>query len=144
MGKRSARRLLAVLGLALALVGVTVGPAAAAFSAGASLSTGTLRAATVPAPGTVQAVRTICSDGWIPIYTGRISWSPSAARNVTGYTVRQHFADGSSSVVARQSAGDTSATHLVFAVGRSYVYSVTTETAHGWTARSGLTAPVSC
>ncbi|MGY2126944.1 hypothetical protein [Blastococcus sp. SYSU DS0617] len=144
MGERSGRRLLAVVLLALALVGVTVGPAAAAFSATASVSTGTIRAATVPAPGAVQAVRAICSDGWIPVYSGRISWTPSAARDVTGYTVRQHFADGSSTVVARQAAGDTSASHLVFAVGRSYVYSVTTETAYGWTTRSDLTAPVTC
>lgn len=144
MGERSGRRLLAVVLLALALVGVTVGPAAAAFSATASVSTGTLRAATVPAPGTVQAAVAYCGTGWLKIYTGSISWTPSDARDITGYTVRQVLADGSSTVVARAEADATSALHWGTGNGKTYRYTVTTETAHGWTATSRTTAPVSC
>jgi len=143
VGKQLGRRLLVVLVLAGALVAATVGPAAAAFSDRVTL-TASAATATVPAPGAVQATRSICSDAWFPLYTGTITWTPSSARDVSGYTVRQHFPDGTSTVVARQAAGDTRASHVVFATGRSYVYSVTTETAYGWTAGSALTPAVVC
>lgn len=138
------RRAAVVAGLAAGLVAATVAPAAAQFSASTSLQT-SVTTATVAAPGNVQAARTICTNNqYFSLYTGTISWTPSDARDVTGYTVRRHLPNGSSEVVARPDADATWALHLGGGGGTTYVYSVTTETAYGWTAQSGRTAPITC
>jgi hypothetical protein len=133
------RRILTVLFLAVGLFGATLVPAYADFSVSTSAAT-TIGTATVAAPGSVGAQNTFCY--WIS--TTRISWTPSNARAVTGYTVRAYAADGSSSVVSRKDAGSTSATYTSIESGRPYRFSVTTETAYGWTAESAPSAAVTC
>ena len=133
------RRILWVLFLAVGLFGATLVPAYADFSASTSAAT-TIGTATVAAPGNVGAQSTFCY--WLS--TTRISWTPSNARDVTGYTVRAHTADCSSSVVSRRDAGSTSYTYAGVQNGNTYRFSVTTETAYGWTAQSPLSAPVTC
>jgi len=136
------RRVLAVLGLALAVVVGSSIPASATFTDRAAL-TMTLGTATVAAPGNVVGKLTCGASS----STMNVTWTPSGSARVTGYTVTVHFSDGyeQTETVAGASASTWSKSITTYNVTAYAIrYSVTTQTNYGWYTQSGLTGSFRC
>jgi len=151
------RRGVLLLALAVATVlGLTVTPAQAAFSAKAELPTATVSAITVAAPTGVSTAGTYCSTSysywngtWYSSRTlhAKLSWQPSATtRGVTGYRVTAWFADGSSLPIADVSAATTSISQDVDGsyAGQGVRVTITTLTSYGWTTQSDKSGAITC
>jgi len=131
------RRGVLLLALAVATVlGLTVTPAQAAFTAQVTLPTSTIGTVTVTAPTNVQA-NSFCTS-WLSLAT--ISWGASDARDVTGYRITA-YRNGTPTVLGTTT--DTSTTTLI-GNGTTYSFSVTTLTSYGWTADSTKTGTIRC
>lgn len=137
-----ARRLVAVLGLALVVVAAVGIPASASFSDNAALPTMSAGTATVAAPGNVTGRLTCASRN----STMEVSWTASTARNITGYRVTTHFSDGfdQSETVAATATSWSKSISTLNVTQYSVRWSVTTLTAYGWTTRSVLTGSAQC
>ena len=136
------RRLLAVLGMALAVVVGSSIPASAAFSDIASLPTMALGTATVGAPGDVTGYLSCGPTD----STMQVTWTSSTASSVSGYRVTVHWSDGFESVrdVAATATSWTETTTTYNVAKYSIRYSVTTLTDYGWYTESGLTGSFQC
>jgi hypothetical protein len=134
------RRAVVVLGLAVAVLAGTASPAGASFS-GSSAATAAIATATVAPPGNVSTTGSSCADGYFYV---RLSWTPSGARNVTGYAVTVYRADGSTSVIATTGSGTTSFANTYLRGYQTYRFTVTTRTSYGWTTESPRTAGLYC
>jgi hypothetical protein len=136
------RRILAVLGLALAVVVGSSIPASATFSDTADRAL-TLGTATVAAPGSVVGKLTCGGSN----STMNVTWTPSASTGVTGYTVTVHFSDGyqQSQFVAGAATSTWTKSITTYNVTAYAIrYSVTTQTTYGWFTQSGLTGSFRC
>ena len=136
------RRILisAVAGVLLAGFGATA--AQASFSDIADAGAYTLATASVPAPGNVTGTLTCGS----PNATMAATWTASTATQITGYKVTVYFSDGFSQTVQKL-ATDTSwsaSITLYNVTAYSVRYSVTTQTAYGWTTESAKSAWFKC
>jgi len=151
------RRGILLVALAVATVlGLTVTPAQAAFSAKATLPTATVSAITVAAPTAVSTAGTYCSTTrsywngtWYSSSTmhARVSWTASTtARGVSGYRVTAWFADGSSYPVGDVGPGTTSVAMDVDGsyAGQNVRVTVTTLTTYGWTTQSPKSGAITC
>ncbi len=137
------RRVVAVLGLALAAVVGSSIPASASFADEAALSTRSVGTATVAAPGGVAGALTCRGKN----ATMDVTWTPSGSARVSGYRVTVHFDDGSEQVadVMGAAAGSWTGTISTLDATRYAVrYSVTTLTTYGWFTQSDLTGSFRC
>ena len=137
------RRLVAVLGLALAVVVGSSIPASATFSDTAQLATTTVATTSVVAPGAVTGKLTCGSTN----STMGVTWNPSGTRGVSGYRVTVTFSDGfvQTEDVTGASASSWSKSITTYNVtAYSVRYSVTTLTTYGWSTQSGLTGSFRC
>ena len=137
------RRVLAVLGLALAVVVGSSLPASAGYSDTAAIPTMTLGTATVVAPGNVVGKLTCGGTN----STMNVTWNPSGSPQVSGYRVTVLFSDGfeQTEVVSGAAASTWSKSITTFNVtAYSIRYSVTTLTTYGWNTASGLTGSFRC
>ncbi|RZU30566.1 hypothetical protein [Blastococcus saxobsidens] len=131
----SSRRLLTVLGLAVTVVVGSGISASASFSDTAALPTVTLDTLTVQPPTQVEALLVSCMPAEDTVV---VEWQYSGSRGVSGYHVRVHLSDGSSSVVAKVGAStkEVLVTLDAATLASSPAFTVTTLTSYGWTARS--------
>jgi hypothetical protein len=136
----SIRRGLLLLGLTAAvIVGVSI-PASATYSDSVTLRT-TISTGTVTAPGNVVGKLTCGRPA-----TMAATWTLSTAPRVTGYLVSVYFSDG---FVQTVQMGPT-ATSWSATIDPYYVtaytinYTVTTQTAYGWSTESAHTGTFSC
>jgi hypothetical protein len=137
------RRVLAVLGLALAVVVGGSIPASATYSDTAKLPTTSVATLTVVAPGAVTGKLTCGGTN----STMGVTWNPSGSRGVTGYRITVLFSDGYQQTEDVAGASTSSwtksiTTYNVTAYGVRY--SVTTLTSYGWSAQSALTGSFRC
>ncbi|WP_299954534.1 hypothetical protein [uncultured Modestobacter sp.] len=152
------RRSLLLLAVALATVlGLTISPAQASFTARAAttVDASTLTVAPVTrlsTAGTYCTTTTYYNQWDGRSYTtrtlhGRGSWRPSATtRGVTGYQLTAVFRDGSTQPIATLSPGTTS---FAQDIDGSYAdqgirIRITTLTSYGWTSVPAETGPVTC
>lgn len=136
------KRLLTLLGLAVAvLVGSSI-PAAATFSDSTAVPTMSIATRTVVAPGAVTG-RLTCGS---PNSTMSLTWNASGTPRVNGYRVTVHFSDGYEQVenlpATATSWSKSISTYNV--TNWSIQYSVTTLTDYGWTKQSGRTGAAKC
>ena len=136
------RRVLAVLGLALAVVVGSSIPASAGYSdnAAIAMSVGT---ATVTAPGAVTGKLTCGGTN----STMNVTWTPSGSTKVSGYRVSVLFSDGyeQTETVSGAAAASWSKSITTYNVTAfSIRYSVTTLTTYGWFTQSALTGSFRC
>ena len=138
----TARRVLAVLGLALAVVVGGSIPASATFSATATVATTSVATATVAAPGNVTGKLTCASS----TSTMNVTWTASSASRISGYRVTVHYSDGyeQSETVAATATSWTKSTTTYNVTAYAIRYSVTTLTTYGWFTQSGLTGSFQC
>jgi hypothetical protein len=137
------RRMLAVLGLAVAVVVGSSIPASATFSDTARLATNSVGTLTVDAPGGVTGKLTCGGTN----STMSVTWNPSGTRGVSGYRVIVLFSDGFEQIedVTGAATGSWSKPITTFNVTKYAIqYSVTTLTTYGWSAQSGLTGSFRC
>jgi len=137
------RRVLAVLGLALAVVVGSSIPASATFSDKAVLTTTSVSTLTVAAPGAVTGKLTCGPSS----STMGVTWTPSGTRGVSGYRVTVLFSDGYEQTedVAGASTASWSKPITTYNVTAFSVrYSVTTLTTYGWITESALTGSFRC
>jgi hypothetical protein len=139
----SIRRVLAVLGLALAVVVGSSIPASATFADTVKLATTSVGTTSVVAPGAVTGKLTCGGTN----STMGVTWNPSGTRGVSGYRVTVLFSDGYEQTedvagAATSSWSKSITTYNVTAY--SVRYSVTTLTTYGWTTESGLTGSFRC
>ena len=134
------RRGLILAGLTVAVIlGASI-PASAGFADSVAIRT-TISTATVAAPGNVVGKLTCGRPA-----TMAATWTLSNAPQVTGYLVSVYFSDG---FVQTVQMGPT-ATSWSATIDPYYVtaytinYTVTTQTAYGWTKESAHTATFSC
>ena len=134
------RRGLILLGLTVAvIVGASI-PASATYSDSVTIRT-TVNTATVVAPGNVVGKLTCGRPA-----TMAATWTLSSAPQVTGYLVSVYFSDG---FVQTVQMGPT-ATSWSATIDPYYVtaytinYTVTTQTAYGWSKESAHTAAFQC
>ncbi|WP_222193091.1 hypothetical protein [Modestobacter italicus] len=152
------RRGLLLLTVAVATVlGLTISPAQAAFTARAAttVDASTLTVAPVTNPSTAG---TRCStsyyyDRWSGNVYGtrtlhaRVSWNASTTtRGVTGYQLTAVFRDGSTYPLATVGPGTTSLTQDVDGsyADQGVRVRITTLTSYGWTSTPAQTGPVTC
>jgi hypothetical protein len=135
------RRLLAVLGVALAVVVGSSIPASATYSDKVAISL-TASTLTVAAPGTVVGRLTCTPD----TSTMSVTWTASPSPRVTGYRVTVLFSDGSKQHTdVGASATSWSAPITTYDVTAfSIRYTVTTFTAYGWEKESVDTGSFRC
>jgi len=134
------RRGLILLGLTVAvIVGVSI-PASATYSDSVALSP-TISTGTVTAPGNVVGKLTCGRPA-----TMAATWTLSSAPQVTGYLVSVYFSDGFVQTVQMgPSATSWSATiDPYYVTAYTINYTVTTQTAYGWTKESAHTATFGC
>ena len=134
--------LLLTLTLAVALAGAgSTASAQASFADSASRTT-SITTATVAAPTNVVGKLTCTS----PYSTMSVTWKASTSARVTGYLVNVTFSDGFvQSVQMPADATSWSASISKYNVTAwSVEYSVTTQTAYGWTAESPKTGSFQC
>jgi hypothetical protein len=150
------RRSLLLVAIALTtLLGLSVTPAQAAFTARAALPV-TATALTVAPPTELSTAGTRCvtyggqyNGNWNSSRTlqVRISWKASATtRGVIGYQLTALFKDGSTHPVATV---DAHTTQLAQDVDASYAAQdarvrITTLTSYGWTSTPAQTGPLTC
>ncbi|TWH71887.1 hypothetical protein [Modestobacter roseus] len=150
-------RSLLLLAVAVATVlGLTVSPAQASFTAQArtTVDASTLTVAPVTNPSTAG---TRCSttytysqwnNTWYASRTlhARVSWSPSTTRGVTGYQLTAVFRDGSTFPLATVGPGTTSLTQDVDGsyADQGIRVRITTLTSYGWTSAPAQTGAVTC
>ena len=134
------RRGLILAGLTVAVIlGASI-PASATFADSVAIRS-TISTATVAAPGNVVGKLTCARPA-----TMAATWTLSSAPQVTGYLVSVYFSDG---FVQTVQMGPT-ATSWSATIDPYYVtaytinYTVTTQTAYGWTKESAHTATFSC
>lgn len=116
--------------------------AQASFADSAALAPLSVATATVTAPGNFTGSLTCGSSN----ATMTASWTASTAPRITGYLVTVYFSDGFSQTVQKL-ATDTSWSAVISlfnVTAYSVRYSVTTQTAYGWTAESHTTAWFHC
>jgi hypothetical protein len=138
------RRVLTLIGLAVAMTVASSVPASAAFSEDVAIATA-VATGTVAAPASVSVRTNNCHPVWGADVT--VSWqSSTTARGVIGYRVIGHVYTGASAVI-----GDTTAaaTSLRFSFDQYYLqfqprFTVMTLTSYGWTAESVQTGIVTC
>jgi hypothetical protein len=137
------RRILVSVAAGLLLTGALGATAAeASFSDTADTGAYSLATATVPAPGNFTGTLTCGSSS----ATMAASWTASTATLITGYKVTVYFSDGYTQTVQKL-ATDTSWRAPITAynvTAYSVRYSVTTQTAYGWTTESAKTAWFRC
>jgi hypothetical protein len=139
----TARRVLAVVGLALAVIVGSSLPAAATWSDTAGLSPMTVATATVAAPGNVVGTLSCGASN----STMGVTWNPSGSRGVSGYRVTVLYSDGyeQSEVVNGAATSSWSKSTTTYNVTAFAVrYSVTTLTTYGWSTQSALTGSFRC
>jgi hypothetical protein len=135
------RRLLAVLGTAVALIFGTVLPASAGFAdkEAITLTAGTV---TVAAPGNVVGKLTCGSTS----STMNVTWTASTSSRVSGYRITVHFSDG----YKQHTDVDASATSWTAPIPTYNVtafsirYTVTTYTEYGWEKETENTGRFQC
>ena len=134
------RRGLILAGLTVAVIlGASI-PASATFADSVAIRS-TISTATVAAPGNVVGKLTCGRPA-----TMAATWTLSSAPQVTGYLVSVYFSDG---FVQTVQMGPT-ATSWSATIDPYYVtaytinYTVTTQTAYGWTKESAHTATFGC
>jgi hypothetical protein len=137
----TARRVLAVVGLALAVIVGSSLPAAATWSDTAGLSPMTVATATVAAPGNVVGTLTCGSTA-----TMSVTWTASTAAKISGYKVTVLFSDGfeQTETVAATATSWSSSITTYNVTAYSIRYSVTTQTTSGWFSQSGFTGSFRC
>jgi hypothetical protein len=137
------RRILGTVAAGLLLAG-TFGTTAAqaSFSDIAAAGAYGLATATIPAPGNVTGSLTCGSSS----ATMAASWTASTAPRITGYKVTVYFSDGYTQTVQKSSTDVSwsAAISLYNVTAYSVRYSVTTQTAYGWTTESTKTAWFHC
>jgi hypothetical protein len=136
----SIRRGLILLGLTVAvIIGVSV-PASATYAESVAVKT-TIATTTVTAPGNIVGKLTCGRPA-----TMSATWTQSTSARVSGYRVSVYFSDG---FVQTVDLGPT-ATSWSITIDPYYVtaytinYTVTTQTAYGWTKESAHTAAFQC
>jgi hypothetical protein len=136
------RRGLLVLALTVASFASTVGsPAQAAFADSMAVST-SIATATVAPPTNIVGKLTCGKSS----ATMSVTWNASTSSRVSGYLVTVYFADGFVQPV-QMAATDTSwaaPINLGYVALYSVQYTVTTQTAYGWTTESARTAALKC
>ena len=146
------RRAVLLLVVAVAtVVGLTVSPAQASFSAKATLPTATIGTATVAAPTNLSTAGTKCvtrTDSWGRTYTtleARLSWRGSTTPKVTSYDVRA-YASGWSYLVTTVDAPTTVVTgsYDSYYATQNIQVVVTARTSYGWTAESAKSGVIKC
>ena len=134
------RRGLLLLGLTVAvIVGVSI-PASANYSDSVTIRT-TVNTATVVAPGNVVGKLTCGRPA-----TMAATWTLSSSPQVTGYLVSVYFSDGFVQTV-QMGATATSWSATIdpyYVTAYTINYTVTTQTAYGWTKESAHTATFGC
>ncbi len=156
------RRVLTLIGLAVAITVAGTVPASATFSENVGVATA-VTAGTVAAPASIsvddwcQTVATttvnpltgVSTTTYSYLYHATITWPASTtARGVTGYRVIAHFSNGTSFPLAE--TGTSAAARTASAtVDQAYLamqprVSVETLTSYGWTKESAKTAVLAC
>ena len=134
------RRGLILLGLTVAvIVGASI-PASATYSDSVTIRT-TVNTATVVAPGNVVGKLTCGRPA-----TMAATWTLSSSPQVTGYLVSVYFSDGFVQTVQMgPTATSWSATiDPYYVTAYSIDYTVTTQTAYGWSKESAHTGTFQC
>jgi hypothetical protein len=134
--------LLLILTVAVAIAGVgSTAPAQASFADSASRTTAITTLA-VAAPTNLVG-KLVCTS---PNSTMSATWTASTSPRVTGYLVNVTFSDGFvQSVQMGATATSWSAPITKYNVTAwSIQYSVTTQTAYGWTAETAKTGSFQC
>ena len=134
------RRGLTLLGLTVAvIVGASI-PASAGFGDSVVVRT-TIATATVAAPGNVVGKLTCGRPA-----TMAATWSLSGSTRVSGYVVSVYFSDGFiQTVQLGPTATSWSATiDPYYVTAYSIDYTVTTQTAYGWSKESAHTGTFQC
>ena len=132
--------------LALTLTAILAGtgstaPAEASF-ADSSAATTAIATAVVAAPTNV-AGSLVCGRSSA---TMGVTWNPSTAARVSGYTVTVYFSDGFSQKkeVGPAATSWSAPIELFYVTAESVSYSVTTRTDYGWTTESAPTGAFQC
>ena len=139
------RRSLLLLSLTVAVVLGGLGPAhpaQASFSKTVTATATEIATATVAAPTNVTGSLTCGKSS----ATMAANWTLSTSSRVSGYLVTVHFSDG---FVQNVQMGATATSwsapiSLYQATAYALSYSVTTQTAYGWTTESTMTGWFSC
>ena len=134
------RRALILLGLTVAVIlGASV-PAWATYADSVAIRP-TISTATVVAPGSVVG-KLVCGRP----ATMSATWSASSSTRVSGYLVSVYFSDGFiQTVQLGPTATSWSATiDPYYVTAYTINYTVTTQTAYGWTKESAHTATFGC
>ena len=139
------RRSVLLVALAVATVlGLTISPAQAAYTAKAALPTATIGTVKVAAPTNVTAQAPDCNGRWVEV---TVSWRPSTTAKVTGYRITAFRSDGASLVVADTDANTTSFSRTADRfdlAGYTTTFTVMTQTSYGWTAVSPKSGAITC
>lgn len=134
--------LMLVLTVVTALGGIAAtAPAQATFAASRSVSTGITTATVAPAVAFTGYLTCNKSSA-----TMGATWSASPSPRVTGYLITVYFSDGFVQTV-QMAATDTSWSapiNLGYVALYSVQYSITTQTAYGWTIESARTQWFKC
>ena len=136
------RILLGVLTAALVAGPLGTTAAHASFGDSAAVTSMSVGAATIAAPGSFTG-SLACGS---PTSTMSASWTASTARSLSGYLVTVYFSDGfKQTVQLGATATSWSASISSYNVTAYQVqYSVTTQTSYGWTKESAKTAWFTC
>jgi hypothetical protein len=137
------RRVLSVLGLALAVVVGSTLPASATFADTAVVATTSVATVTVDAPGAVTGKLTCGGTN----STMGVTWTASGTRGVTGYRVTVLFSDGyqrTEDVTGAATSSWSKSTTTYNVTAFSVRYSVTTLTSYGWSTQSTFTGSFRC
>ena len=134
------RRGLILLGLTVAvIVGASI-PASAGFGDSVAVKT-TIATASVAAPGNVVGKLTCGRPA-----TMSATWSQSGTARVSGYLVSVYFSDGFVQTVQLGPTATSWSTTIdaYYVTAYSINYTVTTQTAYGWSTESAHTGTFQC
>ena len=139
----SLRRSVLLVAVAVATVlGITVSPAQADFSATAALPTSGVGTVTVQPPTGLSTAGTVCTANGMELHLG---WSKSRTARTAGYRVRAYTFFGLVNVpIGTVGAGQTSFVANLGSNSLGYSFTVTTVTDYGWTAESAQTGTIRC
>ena len=133
----------ALIALAVAaIIGIgALAPAQAAFSDGATVSTGIATATVAPPTNVVGKLTCGRSSA-----TMSATWTASTSAKISGYLVTTYFSDGfvQSTQLSATATSWSSSIDPYFVTAYSVAYSVTAQTSYGWVKESARTGTFQC
>ena len=125
-----------------AMIGIgALAPAQAAFSDGATVSTGIATATVAPPINVVGKLTCGRSSA-----TMSATWTASTSAKISGYRVTTYFSDGfvQSTQLSATATSWSASIDPYFVTAYSVAYSVTAQTTYGWTQESVRTGTFQC